>query len=245
MIIKSTDLLPTFQLEKNPDLQKFVESFMTSSRIDIIKNVLENRMRYMCLVAENFIDEFNVHAMIRTSECFGLQDFHNIGQKNVLMKKNKSVNRGAFQWTHIYDYTECEKPTLTCIKKLKSNGYRVYATSSHLEANYTPENIPIDQPLAVILGKEHEGISETALKHCDGLVTIPMYGFTESFNVSVAASLLTQTIVGRIRKSNLQWQFSDEQKENLYYEWIWHSIKYPDKLYHEWSIRQPQVFNGN
>jgi tRNA (guanosine-2'-O-)-methyltransferase len=64
-----------------------------------------------------------------------------------------------------------------------------YATSSHLEATCTPDNIPIDKPLAIILGKEHEGISDVALKHCDGLVSIPMYGFTESFNVSVAASL--------------------------------------------------------
>lgn len=243
MILKNTDLLPSFQIEKNSDLQKFVESFMTSSRMEVIRKVLENRMRHMCLVAENFIDEFNVHAMIRTSECFGLQDFHNIGQKNVLMKKNKSVNRGAFQWTHIYDYTECEEPTLTCIKNLKSKGYRVFATSSHLEANFTPENIPIDQPLAVILGKEHEGISETALKYCDGLVTIPMYGFTESFNVSVAASLLTQTIIERIRQSDIQWQFYAEEKDNLYYEWIWHSIKYPEKLYHEWMAKRNEVFS--
>lgn len=238
MIVKSTDLLPRFQIERDSDLQKYVESFMTSSRMDVIRKVLENRMRYISLVAENFIDEFNVHAMIRTSECFGLQDFHNIGQKNVLMKKNKSVNRGAFQWTHIYDYTECEEPTLTCIKNLKSKGYRVFATSSHLEANYTPENIPIDQPLAVILGKEHEGISEIALKNSDGLVTIPMYGFTESFNVSVAASLLTQTIVARIRKSDIQWQFDPEEKDNLYYEWIWHSMKYPEKLYHDWIAKR-------
>jgi len=235
VIVKSTDLYPRFRLEKNLDLQAYVESFMTPARIQNLKNVLENRMRYMSLVAENFIDEFNVHAMIRTSECFGLQDFHNIGQKNVLMKKNKSVNRGAFQWTHIYDYTDCAEPTLTCIESLKSKGYRVFATSSHLESNYTPDNIPIEKPLAIILGKEHEGISEVALEHCDGLVSIPMYGFTESFNVSVAASLLTQTIVERIRKSDICWQFSEVEKESLYYEWIWNSIKYPDKLYYEWS----------
>lgn len=238
MITKSTDLLANFRLEKNQNLQDYVEGFMTPSRIEIIKKVLETRMRYMTLVAENFIDEYNIHAMIRTSECFGLQDFHNIGQKNVLLKKNKSVNRGAFQWTHIYDYTDCNQPTLACIENLKAKGYRVYATSSHIAANYTPENIPIDQPLAVILGKEHEGISDIALRHCDGIVTIPMYGFTESFNVSVAASLLTRTIVERIRNSNIPWQFSQEEKENLYYEWIWHSIKHPDKLYHEWVKNQ-------
>ncbi len=243
MIVKSTDLYPHFRVEKNIDLQAYVESFMTLERIQSLKNVLENRMRYMSLVAENFIDEFNVHAMIRTSECFGLQDFHNIGQKNVLMKKNKSVNRGAFQWTHIYDYTDCAEPSLTCIKHLKSNGYRVFATSSHLEATCTPNNIPIDKPLAIILGKEHEGISDVALTHCDGLVSIPMYGFTESFNVSVAASLLTQTIVERIRKSDIQWQFSEDEKENLYYEWIWHSIKYPEKLYHEWATLKNQFFS--
>jgi len=238
-LIRSDDIVPDYRVEINLALQNYIESFMTESRILNLKKVLENRMRHLCLVAENFIDEHNIHAMIRTSECFGLQDFHNIGQKNMQLKKNKSVTRGAFQWTHIYDYTDCEEPTLACIKNLKAQGYKVFATSSHLDAAYTPDTIPIDQPLAILMGKEHEGISDIALAHCDGIVTIPMYGFTESFNVSVAASLLAQPITERIRREDIEWQLSPKEKDKLYYEWIWHSLKYPDKLYHDWVQQSP------
>lgn len=236
--------MPSYRTLRNLELESYIESYMTESRKQILKSVLNQRMRHLCLVAENFIDEHNVHAMIRTSECFGLQDFHNIGLKDVIMKKGKSVNRGAFQWTHIFDYSDCEHPTIDCIHHLKSQGYTVYATSSHLEANYTPQSIPINQPLAIIFGKEHEGISQDALDYCDGIVSIPMYGFTESFNVSVAASLIAQPIVSRIRESEIQWNLEDAEKEQLYYEWIWYSVKQPNIFYKEWCVNNSKEIRG-
>jgi len=232
----SLDLLPPHRKEINLELQEYIESYLTESRKNILRRVLEDRTKYLCFVAENLIDEHNIHAIIRSSECFGLQNFHNIREENVNLKKNKSVTRGALQWTHIYDYSQCNQPTKTCISHLKSQGYKVYGTSSHLENHYTPQNVPIDSPLAIIMGKEHTGISQDAIDNCDGMIYIPMYGFTESFNVSVAASLIAQPIISRIKDSNLPWQISDKEKENLYYEWIWMNIKNPDVLYKEWAV---------
>lgn len=236
MIRKNTDLLFDFQKKFDPDLQAYVESFMMPARMESLKKTLENRTRRITLVAESLLDEHNIHALIRSSECFGLQDFHNIPYKNVNLKKNRSVNRGAFQWSHIYDYSEFENSTLACIAQLRTMNYKVYAASSSQSYSYTPQTIPLDEPIAILLGNEKRGVTEEALSLCDGTIHIPMYGFTESFNVSVAGSLLLSPVVERLRQSVIDWSISDEEKRDLYFEWIWNSIKYPNVLYKEWLV---------
>jgi tRNA (guanosine-2'-O-)-methyltransferase len=235
-IIKSTELLPAYRTEPNTELLLHIESYMTESRKSILRQILEQRTKYLTIVAEHFIDEHNIHACIRSSECFGLQEFHNIPERGVQLKKNKSVNRGAFQWTHVFDYEECTSPHLDCIQSLKSRGYKIFATSSHLKSSYTPQDIPIDQPIAIILGNEKLGLRQDTIDLCDGVITIPMYGFTESFNVSVAASLLIQPIIARIHESDVNWKLTESEKDDLYYEWAWSNIKHPDIHYKEWCV---------
>lgn len=219
------------------ELQEYIENFLTKERKAILKKIIEKRTNHLVFVAENLIDEHNIHAIIRTSECFGLQDFYNIPFKGNL-KKNRSVTRGALQWTHIYEFLDEKDPIVSCIEHLKSIGYKVYATSSNLESTYTPQTLPIDDKVAIIMGNEHLGVSEKALDLSDGVIEIPMYGFTESFNVSVAAGLICQPIVERIRTSEINWGFDPNIKKNLYYEWIWHSVKKPDILYRDWIERK-------
>lgn len=216
---------------------------MTESRKQVLKDTLELRTKYVTLVAEHFIDEHNIHASIRSSECFGLQEFHNIPEEGVQLKKNRSVNRGAFHWTHVYDYEEGKRSTEECIANLKARGYKIYASSSHIETSFTPQNIPIDQPLAIVLGKEMTGISQETIDMCDGVITIPMYGFTESFNVSVAASLIIQPIIARIHESDYNWKMTEKEKSDLYYEWAWATIKSPDSFYKEWYVNNSQKPN--
>ena len=237
----STEIYPEFQSKYNLELQSYAEQFMTKERPVILKKILEQRTRHVTLVAESLLDEHNIHALMRSSECFGLQDFHNIPYKDAILKKNKSVTRGAFQWMHIYNYDLHENPTTDCIAFLKNKGFKVYVTSSNINASasYTPYNVPIEKPLAIMMGNEHRGISEEALALADGVIEIPMYGFTESFNVSVAGSLILSPIVDRLRKSTIPWQLSQEEQKQLYYEWIWNSFKRPDVLYKEWLVNNP------
>jgi tRNA (guanosine-2'-O-)-methyltransferase len=137
---------------------------------------------------------------------------------------------------HIYNYDLHENPSTDCIAYLKNKGFAVYVTSSNIKASYTPYNVPIEKPLAIMMGNEHRGISEEAIALADGVIEIPMYGFTESFNVSVAGSLILSPIVDRLRKSSISWQLSPEEQKQLYYEWIWNSFKRPDVLYKEWLV---------
>ena len=234
----NTDLYAPFQKEFNADLQGYVESFMTPERVLSLKKTLEKRTRQITLVAESLLDEHNIHALLRSSECFGLQDFHNIPYKNANLKKNRSVTRGAFQWTHVYNYGDFENSTQACISHLKSKNYKVYVASSDTGSSYTPANLPLDNPIAILMGNEQRGATEESLMLCDGTIHIPMYGFTESFNVSVAGALLLSPIVERLRSSEISWGLTDLEKRDLYFEWIWHSVKYPDVLYKEWLVNK-------
>jgi tRNA (guanosine-2'-O-)-methyltransferase len=85
------------------------------------------------------------------------------------------------------------------------------------------------------MGNEHRGASEEAIALADGFLKIPMYGFTESYNVSVAAALIGLPIIQKVRESEVYWGLTEIQKRDLYFEWIWHSIKNPDKVYAEWK----------
>lgn len=241
MIRKSTDILPPYRTEFHPDLQRYVEQFLTVDRISVLKKILAHRTRYLTFIAESLYDEYNIHALIRTSESLGLQDFHNIPYPDVVLKKNKSVTRGAFQWTHIYTHDDTSSPTKSCIDYLRNQGYQIYVSSSNISSHYTPFDIPIDQPLAILMGNEHRGASQEAIDLADGIVTIPMYGFTESYNVSVAGSLIAQPIVERIRKSSRLHILSDDEKKNLYYEWIWYRLRHPDKIYQEWDVQNSHI----
>lgn len=237
MIQSSLDLLPSYRKVYDEKLKGFIESFMTQERIAVLHKILPNRTRHITLVAERLLDEHNIHALIRTSESLGLQDFHNIPYQNAILKRNKSVTRGAFQWTHIYHYHDIASNSLECITHLRTKGYKIYASSSNIKSHYTPFNVPIETPLAIIMGNEHRGISEDVMENIDGIISIPMYGFTESFNVSVAGSLIAQPIVERLRTSKVEWSLSELELRNLYFEWIWNNVKNPDVLYKEWLVQ--------
>ena len=64
----------------------------------------------------------------------------------------------------------------------------------------------------------------------DGFLKIPMVGFTESLNISVAAAIILQDITTKLRKSNVNWQLSKEEKDVLYFDWVKKTIKNVDKI---------------
>ena len=227
------DKYPNYRTQFDADLLAFVEQFVFEERKVTLKNMIDMRTQYITFVAEQLLDEHNVHAIVRTSECFGLQDFYNIPFDKAL-KKNRTITRGAFNWSHIYNYPQPES-TADCIQDLKSKGYRVFASTLHNENNYTPETVPIDKPLAIVLGNEHAGVSDEVMAHADGFIQIPMYGFTESYNVSVAAALMGYHINERVRSHHKEIYLNALEKRNLYYEWLWFSIKNPDKVYEYWK----------
>ncbi len=208
-------------MENKPD-EKYIrhlEEFVTENRKQIFKQVLDKRTNYFTVVLEDLYQMHNVSAVVRSCDVFGFQDLHII-QKKYDPKLSHSIAKGAEKWLDIYRY----KDTLDTIKQLKSKAYRIVATTPHTN-DVLLEDFDISQPAAFFFGVEKDGLSEMVMQHADVFLKIPMYGFTESLNISVAAALIMNHVSSQLRKSDLPWQLKEEEKIYIYQKWLEKSIK--------------------
>lgn len=88
----------------------------------------------------------------------------------------------------------------------------------------------ITKKSAFVFGVEKGGVSEFTMKQSDGFLKIPMVGFTESLNISVAAAIILQEVTTKLRASEIDWKLSKEEKSKLYFEWVQKSIKSIQKI---------------
>jgi tRNA (guanosine-2'-O-)-methyltransferase len=174
-------------------------------------------------------------AVVRTCECMGIQDMH-IVEGRSKFNTNKKVLMGSNKWMNLVRYKEKANPasvvdavgknnTADCYERLRSAGYRVVAT--HPASGTSIDELPIDSKVAIVMGNELQGISKFALDHADEVVRIPMFGFTESMNISVSAALCIHSLVTRIRNSEHDWHLSDTEKADLRLDWYRKSLKHP------------------
>ncbi len=92
------------------------------------------------------------------------------------------------------------------------------------------QELPIDKPIALLFRGEKNGLSKTALAMADINMHIPMYGFTESLNVSVSAAISVQHLTQRFRDSEVAWQLTEEEHNELCFQWVRTVLKDPDGL---------------
>ncbi len=146
---------------------------------------------------------------------------------------------GSNKWMNLIRYNSKNKKEsniANCYQHLKASGYRILAT--HPAAGVSIDEVPIDSKTAVVMGNELHGISSYALEHADETVRIPMYGFTESMNISVSAALCIRSLITRIRASDLDWKLGEAEKETLTLEWYRKSLKNPSAMEREfWKKR--------
>ncbi len=167
---------------------EYLKGYITPHKIKLIDKILNQRTRYFTVILENIFKPHNASAVLRTADCFGIQDIHIIEKENSY-KINPYVTRGASQWVDIFKYENTNGTAVKdCFRNLKSKGYQILATSPRAESLSIHDLIP-DKKIALVFGNEHEGVSEEVIAEADGLVHLPMYGFTESFNISVSASI--------------------------------------------------------
>jgi tRNA (guanosine-2'-O-)-methyltransferase len=209
-------------------LNEYLEEFITSKRLARIKKVLAQRTRHITIVLEDIFQPQNASAVLRSCECFGIQDVHII-ENRYQYELNPDVVLGANKWLNLNQYNETEDNTASCLQKLKEKGYTLVATSPR-EKGFTPANLPLERPVALLFGTEQEGLTPQALKMADAFLKIPMSGFTESLNISVSAAICLYEISTRLRKSQVKWQLSETEENELLHEWLKKSIKNPDLL---------------
>jgi len=216
---------------------KALYPILTEERKERFEKVLSSRTRHITLVLEDLFQSRNTSAVMRSADGFGLQDIHII-EANNLWSKNRSVSKGASSWLTIHKYRDSDDPVSSCIKNLKSSGYRVVATSPH-EGGYTPETLPLDKPVAVILGTEHSGISTSLMSQVDDYVAIPMSGFSESFNVSVASAIIMNRLSARLRQSGTDTGLTEEEKQYLRLQWAYRTVRDPEGILKHYGLEFP------
>jgi tRNA (guanosine-2'-O-)-methyltransferase len=209
-------------MDQNTQNQLVVDhllKFVTDRRRAVMERVLGQRTRHITLVLEDIYQSQNASAAVRTCECLGIQDLHVI-EKQSSYSINKKVLKGSNKWMSIVKYKEKNRDnTLQCYQQLRAAGYKILVTDPSPDGIPITE-VPIDQKIALVMGNELEGISEVALKNADQKVNIPMFGFTESFNISVSAAVCLHTLVSKLRNSSIQWQLEKPEVDQLRLEWL-------------------------
>ena len=203
-------------------LTEHIWSFITTNKKAVFNKVIEDRMRHVTVVLEDIYQPQNASAVLRSCDCFGIQDLHVIESRNTY-KINPKIVMGASKWVDVHHHPT----TSSCIDSLKTKGYQIVATTPHTEDIDIYNFNPI-QKSAVFFGTEMNGLSNEVLEKADVFIKIPMYGFTESFNISVAAALCLNQITHNLRQSEINWRFSPEEKQDLKLRWGKSCIRQPD-----------------
>jgi tRNA (guanosine-2'-O-)-methyltransferase len=190
---------------------------ITPNKVEMFDRIASLRTKYLTIALENIYQEHNASAVLRSCDCFGLQEMHVI-EKGFQYSVQRDIALGAGRWVDLFNYNLGENPTDDCILNLQNRGYKIVATTPHTDA-HTILDLPIDQPLAFFFGTERRGLSQEVIERSDYQVKIPMYGFTESFNISVSVAILLQTIRQRLEKSNLDWRLTSEEQISLKIKW--------------------------
>jgi tRNA (guanosine-2'-O-)-methyltransferase len=210
------------------ELVAYLQQFVTEERQARLREILENRTHHVTVVLEDLFQTQNISAVLRTCDCYGVQNVHVIKHRNEF-EIHKDISMGADKWLSIHQYPHSEHNVKDCIDRLHEQGYWVAATLPD-EQKRTIFDLPVERKTAFLFGTELTGLSDEAIKYADGNVLIPMYGFTESFNISNSAAIILSHFSERMRHSEAQWQLLPEEKEELYFEWLQKSVKNPDGL---------------
>ncbi|MGZ3900012.1 MAG: TrmH family RNA methyltransferase [Bacteroidia bacterium] len=209
------------QKEKK-ELIAYLTGFISERRKQRFDEVIANRTDHVRIVLENLYQAHNASAVLRSCDCFGIQNVHFIENKNN-MKISADVAMGSSNWLTIHRHTKAENNTRETLLHLKNLGYKIVATTPHKD-DYTIDTLPVNDKIALVFGTEIDGITPDVYELADEFVKIPMYGFTESFNISVCAALCMYELTTRMRKTVKNFSLSEDEQTDVYLEWLKTSI---------------------
>lgn len=221
------------------DLIDHLGQFVSAHKRARVQQVLAQRTRYLAVVLEDIYQPHNASAVLRSCECFGVQDVHIIEQENSF-RPSPDIALGAPKWLTLHHYRRSAgESAATCLQALRRQGYRIVATTLR------PQSIPLhaldlSQPTALCFGTELQGLSEEAHALADLFVQIPMFGFTQSFNISVTAALFLYDLTTRLRQLPPQtWQLTPAEQQQLTLEWYGRIVDHSEAIIRRYlSVRQ-------
>ena len=218
-----------------------LSGFVTESRFRKFCDVLGQRTRFVSVVLEDLYDPHNGSACLRSCEACGIHEVHIVEERNAFMTV-EGVTMGSARWLDLRRHytpdtdgsallsnTHTASSIRHCYTELRDRGFTIVAMTPHPtpEKAIAFDRLPLGKPLAVVFGSERDGLSTTAMEEADLHTRLPIYGFVESYNISVACALTVFNLAGRIRGELLpeQWQLSEEDHDAVLLSWLRRTIR--------------------
>ena len=207
-------IFDALSLAQREQLYESASQLFSPHKRQLFDKLVLNRTRHICVVLEDIFQPHNASAVLRSCDCFGVQDVHVVENHNKYAP-NSDVTMGSDKWVDFYKHPDI----LQTYDQLRQKGYRIIATLPH-ENDTLITQLDISQPTALVFGTELTGLSQEAIDHADGYVKVPMYGFTERFNISVCAALSLFYLTERMRANpSIHWQLSPLEQITLKLYW--------------------------
>lgn len=237
-MIASEENIPIFEkkhLVLNSDIQigdhlvspdwvtKYMSPMLTDERNSRLKEVADNRSFHLVPVLENIYDRGNVSAVMRSAEGLGFIRMMLVESELAKFKAANRVTRGAEKWLDL----DIVRTPVEAVKKLKASGYQVVATD--LNTPYSIGDVDFSKPTAVVLGNEKDGVSPEMLSLVDQSFKIPMTGFSQSFNISVAASVLFYHVAWTQRE-NPKLKVSEAEAKAIFANYVLRTFDNPESI---------------
>ncbi len=209
---------PPLHLERPGRVTELLSPYLRPARLERFREVLGRRTRHLTALLERVHDPHNLSACIRSCDAFGIQHLHIVPEVGVELKLSRKVASGAQRWVSV----QVHASTSDAVAALRASGYALFATALGGKTPTRPiRDTPLDQPVCVVFGNERDGVSTALLEAVDGNVTVPMYGFVDSFNISVAFALAMHTLRDRMAASGqVAGELSPRERTRLLDRWV-------------------------
>lgn len=206
----------------------YLKQFLTEERLSKIEHFSVESSDFVLPVVEDIYQFRNAAAIVRSVEACG---FHKVValQEEYSFEPNLRVTKGADTWVDV----EKLPRNMESFQKIRDRGYKIVAVSLENDAVMLPD-YQITEPVALVFGTEMEGVSREILDFADETLAIPMYGFTKSFNVSVAASICMYELKQKLIKSNINYKLNDEKLLKMKIRWAVNSIRSGQQIFEKY-----------
>ena len=190
---------------------------MTPERFERLTSVLNKRQPDLTVVLENVFDPHNISAVMRTCDAVGIQDIFILNTRIPPHKKwGAKSSSSAAKWLSIHQFTNADE----CFTELRKRYKKFYTTHLSTDAVGLHE-LNLTEPVALIFGNEHSGVSDEIIAMADGNFIIPQVGIIKSLNISVACAV---SLYEAYRQKNnaghyAQSKLEGERLEGLREEW--------------------------
>lgn len=214
------DKLTPVELDKSIEILK---EYCKPERFAKLSSVIEQRSDNVRFVFENPSNANNVWASLRSLDAFGVQYINLVIAKEQYSQQWRRRQMNEAMGTQKYLSITQAFNTVEEIERLKSHGYKIYATDLNANSSSLADtNWDVNKKIAIVMGNEVNGISEDVKRLSDAFVKIPMKGFAESLNLSVSVAVIGSFLD---EKKLIYPNLSDTTRKKLLVAWMCRSIR--------------------